>query len=41
LKKNLEQVVSGKNGRGNNGTDGKLGKNDTFSILALKIWVGG
>jgi len=29
------QVVSSKNGRGNNGTNGKLSKNGTFSILAL------
>jgi len=42
LKNDLEQVVSGKNGTGKNGTgnndtNGKLSKNDTFSILALKI----
>jgi len=37
LKKNLEQVVSGKNGIGYNGTNEKLGKNGTRSILALKI----
>jgi len=35
LKKNLEREVSGKNGTGNNGTNGKLSKNRTFSILAL------
>jgi len=33
--------VSSKNGTGNNGINGKLGENDTFSILALKIWVRG
>jgi len=42
LKKDLEQVVSRKNGTskngiGNNGTNGKLGKNGRFSTLALKI----
>jgi len=32
--------VLGKNGTGNNGTNGKVGKNGTFSILGLKIWSG-
>jgi len=40
LKNDLEQMVSskngtGKNGAGNNDTNEKLSKNDTFSILAL------
>jgi len=33
--------VSGKNGAGNNGTNGKVGKNGTFSMLGLGVWDGG
>jgi len=37
--------MSGKNGTGNNGTNGKVGKNSTFSILGfglrLGVWNGG
>jgi len=40
MKNGLEQVVSSKNGTGNNGTNGKLGKIGTFSILWLKICMG-
>jgi len=35
LENDLEQVVSGKNGTGNNGTNGKLSKIGISSILAL------